>query len=250
MAGPARGRRVACYLPTIYRGVEGAEWKNLHYNFVERNKKVNVCQTSGSRTAKTLWKISDATERCDAHYPKTTRRKLSVEKKFVSLWTRRQKSKLCHWQSCVASVGFRRQSRVAVRHTAVQNSCLAVVARFQSSFLRALSASVMCSAQAAVHVRSGMSPKIWTWLCMVTTSSSLDVVRTSIAGQCRHRLSDQGVASQLLRGLCRACISSVASIVWCLVGVVVSRSSRSERQRVGMLVWRQKPSSCPCLRFR
>ena len=172
---------------------------------------------------------------------KTTRRKLSVEKKFVSLWTRRQKSKLCHCQSCVAWVGFRRQSRVAVRHTAVQNSCLAVVTRFQSCFLHTLSASVMCSAQAAGHVHSGMSPEIWTWLCMVTTSSSLDVVRTSKAGQCRHRLSDQGVASPLLQELCRTCISSVASIVWCLIGVVVSCTSWSPRQRVGTLVWRQVP---------
>ena len=38
------------------------------------------------------------------------------------------------------------------------------------------------SAQATVHVHSGMPREIWTWLCLVTTSSSLDVVRNSIGG--------------------------------------------------------------------
>ena len=41
------------------------------------------------------------------------------------------------------------------------------------------------------------------------------------------RLSEQGVAILLLQGACRTCISSVASIFQCLVGVAVSRMSRS-----------------------
>ena len=43
---------------------------------------------------------------------------------WAHLWTRRLKSKLCHCQLCVSWVRFPRQSRVAVRHTAVQHSCL------------------------------------------------------------------------------------------------------------------------------
>ena len=42
-------------------------------------------------------------------------------------------------------------------------------------------------------------------------------------------------------GVCRTCISAVASIVLCLVGVVVSRTSRSEHQCAEMLVWRRVP---------
>ena len=32
----------------IYKGVEGAEWKNLYYKFVEMNKDANVRRPSGS----------------------------------------------------------------------------------------------------------------------------------------------------------------------------------------------------------
>ena len=35
----------------IYTGVEGAEWENLYYKFVEMNKEVNVRHPSGSSRA-------------------------------------------------------------------------------------------------------------------------------------------------------------------------------------------------------
>ena len=37
---------------------------------------------------------------------------------WARLWTRRLESEFCHCQLCVSWVGFPRQSRVAVRHTA------------------------------------------------------------------------------------------------------------------------------------
>ena len=46
----------------IFRCVEGAEWKNQYYKFVEMNKEVNVSRPSGSSRAKTWWKTRDAKE--------------------------------------------------------------------------------------------------------------------------------------------------------------------------------------------
>ena len=49
----------------IHKGVEGADWENLSYKFVEMEKEVNVCHPSGRSRAVTLWKIRDAKEGCD-----------------------------------------------------------------------------------------------------------------------------------------------------------------------------------------
>ena len=38
----------------IHKGVQGAEWENLHGKFVEKNKAVNFHPPSGSSTARTL----------------------------------------------------------------------------------------------------------------------------------------------------------------------------------------------------
>ena len=61
--------RATC--PAIKKGVEGADWENLHYRFVEVNKEVNVRHPSGSSRAKTLFKVSDATDRDDKHYDRS-----------------------------------------------------------------------------------------------------------------------------------------------------------------------------------
>ena len=52
--------------PATCKGVEGAQWENLCYKFVEMNNEVNV------RRAKTHWKIRDARERGDAHCDQTS----------------------------------------------------------------------------------------------------------------------------------------------------------------------------------
>ena len=54
---------------------------------------------------------------------------------------------------------------------------------------RKLVQTLACSAQAVVHVRLGTHHEIWTWSCMVTISSSLDVVMISIG--CLRKLNEK-----------------------------------------------------------
>ena len=52
----------------IYKGVEGAEWENLHDKFVGLNMEVSGRNPIGSSRAKTLWKVRDAKERGDTYH--------------------------------------------------------------------------------------------------------------------------------------------------------------------------------------
>ena len=57
----------------VYFGVQGAEWENLHYKFVEMNKEVNVRCLGGSSRTNMLLKMRDAKETDDAYCDRTVR---------------------------------------------------------------------------------------------------------------------------------------------------------------------------------
>ena len=66
----------------IYKRVEGAEWENLRYKFVEINMEFNVRHQSGSSRAKTLRKVRDAKERGDEHYDQTSEHNIVNRDRF------------------------------------------------------------------------------------------------------------------------------------------------------------------------
>ena len=54
-----------------YKGVEGADWEQLCFKFVEMNKEMNIRSPGGSSKAKMLWTLSEARGRGDAHSDQT-----------------------------------------------------------------------------------------------------------------------------------------------------------------------------------
>ena len=86
----------------IYQGVEGAELENLHYNFVELNKEVNVRNTWKCR-AITIWKMRDAGERCDTYYDQTYANNEPGEAVRPDLWNAHLRSTT--WEDVNSSAG-------------------------------------------------------------------------------------------------------------------------------------------------
>ena len=55
-----------------FRIVEGAEWDNTQYKFVEMNKVINIRSPGGSIRASMLWNISEPKGSGDAYYDQTS----------------------------------------------------------------------------------------------------------------------------------------------------------------------------------
>ena len=60
----------------VYKGVEGPEWENLNYKFVEMNKAVNLEKRGVNKKPRALWSITYAKASGEAYYDQSCERRI------------------------------------------------------------------------------------------------------------------------------------------------------------------------------